>query len=148
MLEELDHAFHQPVLLHVAAADLLHREPKSPLGIVDDVAVEQIAVALDTVLMRRAVRDAAVALDPVLMSRDVSDAAVDFEYLVYTREIGMGFLDVPNVLAEPLRFLCKHGANGFGDGRPAHTGSHGTAHAGEVGWGKSGRQVKPAHRKR
>jgi hypothetical protein len=62
MLEELDHAFHQLVLLHVAAANLLHREPKSPLGIVDDVAVKQIAVALDL----------------LLMSRDVSDAAVDF----------------------------------------------------------------------
>src|SRR5262249_44809174 len=132
MLEELDHAFHQLVLLHVAAADLLHREPKSPLGIVDDVGVEQIAVALDL----------------VLMSCDVSDAAVDFEDLVYTREIGMGVLDMPNVLAEPLRFLRKHGANGFGDGRLAHIGRHGSAHAGKVGWGKSGSQVKPAHRKR
>src|SRR5215471_1225377 len=129
MLEELDHAFHQLVLLHVAAADILHREPKSPLGTVDDVAVEQIAAALDL----------------VLMSRGVSDAAVDFEDLVYAREIGMGFLDVPNVLAEPLRFLSKHGANGFGDGRLAHIGRHGSAHAGRVGWGTSGRQVKLAH---
>src|SRR5262245_56457710 len=132
MLEELDHAFHQLVLLHVAAADLLHREPKSPLGIVDDVGVEQIAAALDL----------------VLMSHDVSDAAVDFEDLVYTREIGMGFLDVPNVLAEALPFLSKHGANGFGDGRLAHIGRHGTAHAGKVGRGKSRRQGELAHRRR
>src|SRR6516165_5743224 len=129
MLEELDPAFHQLLLLYVAAADLLHREPKSPLGTVDDVAVEQIAVALHL----------------VLMSCDVSDAPVDFEDFVNTREIGMGFLDVPNVLAEPLQFLSKHGANGFGDGRLAHVGRHGYAHAVKVTWGKSGRQVEPAH---
>jgi hypothetical protein len=73
------------VLLDIAAADLLHREPKSPLGIVDDVAVEQ----------------AAVALQLVLMSRGLGDAAVNFENLVHTREIGVRLFGVLNVPTEP-----------------------------------------------
>jgi hypothetical protein len=131
-LEESDHALHQLVLLDVAAADLLHREPKCPLRVVDDVAVEQIAVALE----------------PVLMSGDVGNAAVDFEDLVNTREIGVGLLGMLNMPTEPSRFLGKHLANGFGNRRLAHIDGNSSAYAGKVGWGKCGRQIELAHRER
>src|SRR5262249_57454361 len=77
LLEEGEHALVEPGLLDVGAGDVGERQGKAALGVVDDVAVEQVARLLK----------------PLAVGSDVVHAAQDLEDIVDAGEVGRQLLD-------------------------------------------------------
>jgi hypothetical protein len=120
--KEGEHALVEPGLLHVRTRHVGERKPQPALGIVDDVAPEQVA--------RR--------LKPLAVRRDVVHPAQHLEGIVHAAEIRRPLLRRAEDMAEAADALLEESGDAVVDGSTAEVDGKGGAQRAEVGAGQLG----------